>query len=158
MEYNKYEIIAKERGYTITPEGVVFNPKGKQIGTYSKNKYMYFSFRLNGKIVKVYFHRYQAYLKFGNSLYEDGIMVRHLDGDLLNNSVSNIELGTNSDNMLDIPKEKRIQKSANANKKYSDDLVLEIKADRERGMSYKDLMEKYHISSKGTISNIINKR
>lgn len=158
MEYNKYEIIAKERGYTITPEGVVFNPKGKQIGTYGKNKYMYFSFRLNGKIVKVYFHRYQAYLKFGNSLYEDGIMVRHLDGDLLNNSVSNIELGTNSDNMLDISKEKRIQKSANANKKYSDDLVLEIKADRERGMSYKDLMEKYHISSKGTISNIINKR
>ena len=73
MEYNKYEIIAKERGYTITPEGVVFNPKGKQIGTYGKNKYMYFSFRLNGKIVKVYFHRYQAYLKFGNSLYEDGV-------------------------------------------------------------------------------------
>lgn len=111
-----------------------------------------------GRLLKVYFHRYQAYLKFGNSLYEDGIMVRHLDGDLLNNSVSNIELGTNSDNMLDIPKEKRIRKSANANKKYSDDLVLEIKADRERGMSYKDLMEKYHISSKGTISNIINKR
>lgn len=158
MEYNKYEIIAKEKGYTITPEGVVFSPKGKQVGTYGKNKYMYFSFRLNGKIVKVYFHRYQAYLKFGNSLYEDGIMVRHLDGDLLNNSESNIELGTNSDNMLDIPKEKRAQKSANANKKYSDDLVLEIKADRERGMSYKDLMEKYHISSKGTMSNIINKR
>lgn len=55
MEYNKYEIIAKERGYTITPEGVVFNPKGKQIGTYGKNKYMYFSFRLNGKIVKSIF-------------------------------------------------------------------------------------------------------
>lgn len=43
MEYNKYEIIAKERGYTITPEGVVFSPKGKQVGTYGKNKYMYFS-------------------------------------------------------------------------------------------------------------------
>ena len=26
MEYNKYEIIAKEKGYIITPEGVVFSP------------------------------------------------------------------------------------------------------------------------------------
>lgn len=42
--------------------------------------------------------------------------------------------------------------------KYEIIAKVEIKADRERGMSYKDLMEKYHISSKGTMSNIINKR
>lgn len=158
MEYNKYEIIAKERGYTITQEGTVHNCRGKSVGTHGKNGYMYFSFRIEGKIVKVYFHRYQAYTKFGDRLYEDGLVVRHLDGNFLNNSSSNIELGTTSDNMMDIPKEKRIQKSSNANKKYSDELVLEIKADRERGMSYKELMEKYHVSSKGTISNIINNR
>lgn len=158
MKYNKYEIIAKERGYTITEEGVVYSPKGKPVGTQGKNKYKYFSFRIDGKIVKVYFHRFQAYIKFGDSLYERELLVRHLDGDLLNNSSNNIELGTNSDNMKDIPKNIRIQKASNANKKYSDDLVLEILQDREKGTTYKGLMAKYNISSKGTLSNIINKR
>lgn len=45
--------------------------------------------------------------------------------------------------------------ASNANKKYSDEA---IKHDKTSGMSYKDLMAKYNISSKGTISYIINKR
>ena len=48
--------------------------------------------------------------------------------------------------------------ASNANKKYSDELVEAIKHDKTSGMSYKDLMAKYNISSKGTISYIINKR
>ena len=87
-----------------------------------------------------------------------GIDISHLDGNYLNNSESNIDLGTNSDNMMDIPKEVRIRKSSNASKKYSDELVQMIRLDKEKGMSYKELMIKYNISSKGTLSYIINCR
>lgn len=86
------------------------------------------------------------------------MMVRHLDGNYLNNSESNIDLGTNSDNMMDIPKGVRVSRSSNASKKYSDELAQAIKLDKENGMSYKELMIKYDISSKGTLSYIINHR
>ena len=66
--------------------------------------------------------------------------------------------GSHSDNMNDVPKEVRMKAASNANKKYSDELVEAIKHDKTSGMSYKDLMAKYNISSKGTISYIINKR
>lgn len=158
MTYSKYEIIAKERGYTITSDGTVYSPKGNMVGTHGRDGYRYFSFRMDGKIVKVYFHRFQAYIKFGDTLYEDNMMVRHLDGNYLNNSESNIDLGTNSDNMMDIPKGVRVSRSSNASKKYSDELAQAIKLDKENGMSYKELMIKYNISSKGTLSYIINHR
>lgn len=31
------------------------------------------------------------------------MVVRHLNGNILDNSIANIEIGTNSDNMMDIP-------------------------------------------------------
>lgn len=136
MEYNKHEVIAKERGYTISEDGIVYNPKNKSVGTSGKNRYKYFSFRINDKIIKVYFHRFQAYNKFGNKIYDEGMVVRHLNGNILDNSIANIEIGTNSDNII----------------------VSLIKSDREKGMSYKELMNKYNILSKGTLSYIINNR
>ena len=81
-----------------------------------------------------------------------------MDSNSLNNSWDNLKIGTHSDNMMDQSKEIRINKASNAHKKYSDELVIEIKADRDSGYSYKDLMLKYNISSKGTLSNIINVR
>lgn len=104
------KLLLKKGGYTITQEGTVHNCRGKSVGTHGKNGYMYFSFRIEGKIVKVYFHRYQAYTKFGDRLYEDGLVVRHLDGNFLNNSSSNIELGTTSDNRKERYEAKKIIK------------------------------------------------
>lgn len=43
-------------------------------------------------------------------------------------------------------------------KRISDEVVLEIREDRANGMSYIDLMTKYNISSKGTLSYIVNRR
>ena len=60
--------------------------------------------------------------------------------------------------MMDQSKEIRVNKASNANKKYSDELVLEIKEYYNSGHSYKEIMEKFNISSKGTLSYIINKR
>lgn len=110
------------------------------------------------KTIKVSIHRLQAYQKFGDDIYEEGIEVRHLDGIRTNNSYENIEIGTSSDNKFDIPIEIRKIKSSNANKKYSDELVLEIKEYYNSGHTYKETMEKFNISSKGTLSYIINNR
>lgn len=60
--------------------------------------------------------------------------------------------------MFDQPKEIRIRKASNANKVYSDELVKQIIKDHEDGLSYREIMNKYNISSKGTLSYIINKR
>ena len=75
-----------------------------------------------------------------------------MNGDSTDNTYDNIGIGTSSDNMMDIPKEKRIINASNPTHDHES-----IIQDRKNGYSYKELMEKYGISSKGTISFIINK-
>lgn len=163
MSYLEYfshtEEIAVEKGYTIDKDGNVYGLKGKILEGYLHNGYKCFNIRdKNNKTVYIFYHRFQAYCKFGNKIYEKGTLVRHLDGNPLNNSISNLELGTQHDNIMDQPKEVRIKKASNANKVYSDEIVEQIIKDRENGLSYQELMKKYNISSKGTLSYIINKR
>ena len=44
------------------------------------------------------------------------------------------------------------------NKRITDEEVLDIHKDRSDGMTYREIMAKYGIDSKGTLSYIINKR
>lgn len=157
LNYNHYEELAWDKGYKISKDGIVTSPKGNTVGTRGKYAYLYFSFKLNGKSIKVYHHRFQAYKKFKDKIYEKDIVVRHLDGNSLNNKEENIEIGTSSDNMFDIPKDKRIKKSALANRIYSNELIKQIRKDKDSGLSYKDLMKKYNINSKGTLWYLVNK-
>lgn len=154
---NKFEILLS-RGYTMDKHGNLFNPKGIEIKGYINTKSNYSikvtAIRVDGKGVNIPFHRFQAYLKFGNEIFKDGIEVRHLNGDSLDNSFENIDIGTHSDNMQDIPKEKRMLKSALANLKHNHKAIID---DRKKGMKYSEIMLKYGISSKGTVSHIINK-
>ena len=75
-----------------------------------------------------------------------------MNGDSTDNTYDNIGIGTESDNMMDVPKEKRIINASNPT--YDHETILK---DRKNGFTYKELMEKYSIPSKGTISFIINK-
>lgn len=160
--FTKNEILAYDKGYRIDENGNCFNLKNPDKflkGSINSNGYRYFGMRKpNDRTYMIPIHRLQAYQKFGDEIYEDGIVVRHLDSDQLNNSWNNIGIGTHSDNMMDQPEEQKFKKSSNANKKYSDELVLEIKEYYNSGHTYKELMEKFNISSKGTISYIINNR
>lgn len=156
--YSKIEIIGAERGYTVTEDGIFLNPKNKEIGTRGKLPYIYTNIKVNGKLFKLYVHRLQAYQKFGDLIYKDNAVVRHLDGNSLNNPKCNIELGSQSDNMMDVDKEIRIKRSSEAFKKYSDEEVLEMRRLRNSGLSYKEIMEKFNISSKGTLNYILTKR
>jgi hypothetical protein len=155
---------AFQKGYRVTTQGDVISPKGivlrGHVYTRGKNKYHSFGIRYNGGTAIIPTHRMVAYIKYGElALTSD--CVRHLDGNGLNNSFDNIEIGTFSDNRFDIPKEKRIEYAKNASKYnivYDDKKVQDIKSFHDETKSYKKTMEKFGISSKGTLYNILKNR
>ena len=126
-----------------------------QIGT---SGYYNFNIKINKKTYHVPIHRFVAYQKYGSLLFNTGMVVRHLDGVPKNNSESNIVLGTASDNMMDIPKNIRLEKSRRAASFKIKHSVKAVQKLRQEGMTYEQIMENTGITSKGTISYILNKR
>src|SRR5690348_11367341 len=108
---NKIEVIASKRGYNVSPDGNLFNPKGHKIGHLNNLGYYQTSIRINGIKRALSAHRLQAYQKHGDQLFNKGILVRHLNGDSTDNSQNNITIGTPHDNIMDIPKELRVKKA-----------------------------------------------
>ena len=148
---------AYNRGYRVTKEGSVKGIKTKELSL-SKNKKGYYSFniRYDNKVTRVFVHRLQAYQKYGKKLFNEEVLARHLNGDSTDNSWDNILIGTQSDNMMDISEEERISKSLHATsfiRKYNKE---EVKKFHKKSKSYKETMEKFHISSKGTLNYILN--
>ena len=160
---NKVLVEAYNKGYTITKEGEVIGLKNKKLSAKIQNGYKRFCTRLSsGERYIVSHHRLQAYQKFGDKIFETGIVVRHLDGDSLNNSWDNIEIGTTSENQMDKSKVVRVNSATKASRKMQDNTRsfkdrCEIYEDLRRGMSYSEIMKKHGISSKGTISFMRNK-
>lgn len=153
------EQIAYDKGYRVTKDGQLLNLKGKVIGNINAKGYQRTTFKLN-KVNTLHTHRLQAYQKFGDKLYEDGIVVRHLNGNKLDNSWENIAIGTNKDNALDIPKEKRKRDTSKANKaqiKYPKEFVLKLRQEYKEVKSYRKLGGKYGISLT-SVRNLINQR
>lgn len=158
----KPEELALVKGYTVTREGILLNRNGKQVKGRIKdrnNDYYNFDIRIGpakeNKKVHCMIHRLQAYQKFGNKIYENGIVVRHLNGDRYDNSYNNIEIGTIKDNKNDIPKELISINCGQIRRKYSVETIESIRKDRKAGFTYTQLMSKYHITSKGTINYIL---
>ena len=159
---NKLEEIVFQKGYTIDDDGNVYNPSGTKLSLTLKNGYYALSVKCkelgysDSKKVKV--HRLQAYKQFGNKIYEDDIVVRHLDGNSLNNRKDNIAIGTQRDNIYDMTSEARRAKSMNGAKgatKYSQSFVEKIRQEYASGKKYKQISEEYGLA-KSTISFIIN--
>lgn len=150
-----------ESGYKVV-DGNVINPDGQlRMLRIDTRGYYVFSMKINGvsHALNVDVHRLVAYQKYGDELFEKGIEVRHLDGDKLNNSPDNIALGTHSQNMMDIPKEQRLNISINAarkNRRFNDNDMMNIRMDHEKLKSYKKVMNKWGITSKGTLHYILN--
>jgi hypothetical protein len=170
MELSKHDELIKfaySKGYDFTMEGDIIGPSGKKLKlqiTKNNNGVKYYRFGVKTKQNEkrnVNVHRFIAYHKFGNKIHEPGMYVRHLDNDSLNNSYDNIGIGTASDNQMDRPEEERMACSINAatkRRKFSDKEIEEIRKKHKNGSSYKTLMKEYNISSKGTISYIINNK
>ena len=158
----KEELVLTVLRYTISKEGVLKNPQGKIVGSYNRQGYQKIQVTICGKARDVFTHRLQAFNKYGKELFKKGIQVRHLNDIKKDNSWDNIALGTAKDNLHDRGEEaiKAAQKKATeASKKYNDKKVLEIKKfHKENNNSQKTTMQKFNISSTGTLWYILNKR
>ena len=160
MEKIKVEKIAWEKGYYVNGLGEAFS-KYKQLKSTKDKHYLFFTIKIGKKSRKVHVHRMQAYQKFKDKIYEDNIVVRHLNGNPLDNTFNNIAIGSQSDNMFDIPKDKRVEHAKIASThiiKYDFKLVEEIRNFYNQCKSYRQTMNKYGIKSKGTLWYILNSR
>ena len=154
-------IEAKKKGIRVEPDGTLINLKGFKSCSKPNNRgYVSFSVYIEGIQHKTQVHRLQAYQKFGDLVFGEGVCVRHLDGNKLNNSWDNIEIGTQSDNMMDIPKKARLEsarKAAAVSRRYTDQDIRDIRRKKSEGYTLKMLAEEY-TSSKGHMSGIVSKK
>lgn len=95
------------KGYRMTKEGDVISKKGNVLKLFNRGRgrhgtYLAFNFRYAKGKITINAHRLQAFQKFGLKLLKKDIVVRHLDGNAMNNSWDNISIGTASDNMMDV--------------------------------------------------------
>jgi hypothetical protein len=154
------EQIAYEKGYRVTKDGNLLNPKGTKIGSINNHGYEKTTIRINGKGVVIKTHRLQAYQKYGDKLYEDGIVVRHLNGNSLDNSFGNILTGTQVDNLKDIPlKQRQLNALQSSHKriKHPKELVDKLKEEYKVLKSYAKLSRKFNLSY-DTTYYLINQR
>lgn len=163
MSKNKEALLlAVAKGYRIDEFGNVFSMKNIIVKPHiNTGGYKVFYINFSGKKTKaVYFSRLQAYQKYTESMFEIGIVVRHLNGNQLDDSYDNIALGTSRENSLDILPEERFKSAVNATqfcRVWTDSQLQEIFDDKYiKGFSYKDLREKYNIA-KSTCSFLFNK-
>lgn len=151
--------MAYAKGYRVADDGSILNPRGKKLTGYIGSRgYRRFKYDRNKNDLDV--HRLAAYQLFGNKLFEEGIEVRHLDGNALNNAKNNLAIGTASQNYFDKPLSVRLfvsNSGAQVLRKLTNIEIKEMRLKREHGASYKELMDKYGIA-KSTVSYIINKK
>jgi len=80
--------------------------------------------------------------------------VNHIDGDKLNNHVTNLEWCTSSENEVHSYK---VLNKLNHNRKLSDDALIDIKLNVIKSLNTHVYMSKYNVSRK-TILNVINNK
>jgi len=152
---NKLEIALK-KGYHVSKDGKLINPNGVIIsGSLSSNGYLKFKFTYNGIKQEMPVHRLQAFQKFGTKLFNQGVVVRHLNSNKTDNSEDNISIGSYSDNAMDRPLEQRRKISSIATRKitkYNHDSIMIIYT----SVGYNKTIEQVGIS-KCALNHIINK-
>jgi len=156
----KVIIYAKNKGMRVEPDGTIIGMKNKPIkGTIDHRGYIKVCVKFHKKDIPVYIHRLQAYQKFGDKIFEDGMQVRHLNGDSQDNSWSNIAIGTMQQNHMDKKPMTRLnaaRKAALAQRKYTNNQVEEIRSRKKSGESLNSLARSFN-TTKGHISQIVNK-
>jgi hypothetical protein len=147
-----------KKGYRVSDNGVLTNPKGKiiTIKIKSNHKYPQTQAIMDGEKVNYHLHRLAAYCFYGEEMFKEGICVRHLSGDVLDISKRNIAIGTYSENEKD--KDPRIR-SINASnsvkqrkdtrrltmRRFSDDEVIEIRERLSNGEKGAHIAKEYGV-------------
>lgn len=152
-------IYVHEKGYYVDNNGVLLLNNIPQPVQYIKGHTNYYALAIkhNNKVRKVMIHRLQAYQKYGDKIFDKTVVVRHLNGNSLDNSYDNIAIGSFKDNAQDIPKKQRVfyaQNAASYRKKYN---YEEVYFFYRQTKSYTQTMKQFGITSKGTLNYILNK-
>jgi len=147
--------------YSITHEGKVYSHHHKRyLKSFVNTNYLRVNLSIGGVVKKCRVHRLVAEAFIPNT--ENKSQINHIDGDKLNNNVSNLEWVTASENTkhaYDLGLHKQTG-TFNGNSKLTEKEVIEIRKvwSKTRGLklgiTQKDLADKYKVSNK-TISAII---
>ena len=163
---NNYVVSAYDRGYRVCNGKVIspFSNKERALDLIHSATFPYYrfsvSYKIDGKWVRrgVPVHKLVAYQKFGKDAFEEGLVVRHLDGNSLNNRGENIDIGTVVDNAQDKLPEVRMNssiKAATKKRKFTDEEMDKIRKFHINS-TYKNTMKQFNITSKGTLWYILN--
>lgn len=90
------------KGYRVGEDGLMRNPKGNVVGTKLADGYHGYCYKYDGIYRLIYIHRMAMFQKVGVSLFQEGLVVRHLDDDKSNNRITNLALGTRKENARDM--------------------------------------------------------
>jgi predicted DNA binding CopG/RHH family protein len=153
--------VASSKGVFVDLEGEVIGVRGAPLKPFkSSNGYLNVSLKRLSKNYNIPVHRLQAYQKFGNMLFEKGLVVIHRDGDKENNSWDNIGLVTHSESKMNRSKEDRVEhalKAAKITRRFSENDIRDIRRSNQNGVSLSTLAKNYD-TSKGHLSSIVNRR
>jgi hypothetical protein len=138
------------KGYRII-DNDCYNPKGKKLNGSIKMHpvpYRQLSIKTEMGARSIFYHALLAYQIYGDLYFEQGTVVRHLDGNSLNNTPENLKLGSPRDNKFDIPAHTRSDiafKSVRTVKKLTPEIIAQIKNDYLiNGIPAKQLYIKYN--------------
>lgn len=126
MEFSKIEKLAFIAGYRLSDDGLtLIHPNGRRLKQFiATNGYARCTLFMEEDRKTVGIHRFVAWMKYGESIYQPGIVCRHLDCDKLNNSFENIAIGTQKDNYHDTPQSIRQKNRKIGGCKYNHEEVL----------------------------------
>jgi len=105
---------AVDKGYRVEGKYVIGPARRPLKLLVSRKGYPRFKVRHAGESHFVAVHRLVAFFAWGETIFEEGIVVRHMDGNKHNFHVSNLQLGTVRDNSLDEPLELRVARAKHA--------------------------------------------
>lgn len=142
--------------YTVK-QGMVVSPSGGIVQTTVVGGYETFKARSprDNFFVTVPVHLLLAYQKYKDLIFEESLMVVHIDGNTAHNQYNNIGLATR--NVAEVPRpvtppEKRTMKDR---REYPHEAVRIV---YDQTKSYKKTMELFGIASKSTLHAIIDSK
>lgn len=160
LQVSKFIPVVKDR-YYISDNGDLFTDDGQRKLTDGvKNGYVKNSLVLKDGNSKSFFRHRLVMLCFAPREDADKFQVNHIDGNKLNNNLSNLEWCTNQENRIHAVKlglAASMKGESNPASKLLESEVLDIIHDLLNHVPYSEILKRYDCS-KATISAIKNKR
>lgn len=150
---------AVESGYSVDDLGNLFLNGEKifpKVAKHSGIPYFYVLHRANGRSLAVPIHRLVAFQKYGTTIFDRKLVVRHLNGNSLDNSVENIAIGTYKDNSMDIPVSVR-QRTARSARTLSAEDVNYIREQAANGVPRSALQAEFSVG-RSVIGRILRRQ